>query len=138
MSAGTNKVFRASLAVAALILAAGGLVHGLNYTKASGVVGHSDLNPFFASAFNALWLCDSATSIVMALVFGALAVQPGWATRPLVVILALVPISSAAMIYATMGAFAAGHVMLVGGVAALVGAAYKGSVTTKELRPSSI
>jgi hypothetical protein len=138
MSAINNTVSRLSLAVSALVLAAGGIVHGLHFTNASNVVAHSDLKPFFATAFNALWLADSATSIVMAIVFAALAARPGWATRPLVVILALVPIVSAVVIYATMGAFFAGHVMLAAGAAALVGAAYKGSVTTKELRPSSI
>ncbi len=138
MSTMNNTVFRVSLAVAALLLAGGGLVHGLSYTKASTVVAHSDLNPFFGSAFNALWLAYSATSLVMALAFGALAAQPGWATRPLVLILALGPIALAGVTYATMGAFVAGHVMLAAGVAALVGAAYKGRVTTKELRPSSI
>jgi hypothetical protein len=138
MSAMSNTVSRLSLAVSALILAAGGIVHGLHFTNASNVVAHSDLKPFFATAFNALWLADSATSIVMAIVFAALAAQPGWATRPLVAILALVPIASAIVIYATMGAFFAGHEMLAAGAAALVGVAYKGSVTTKELRPSSI
>jgi len=138
MSAINNTVSRVSLAGSALILAGGGIVHGLAYTKASNVVAHSDLEPLFATAFNALWLADSATSIVMAMVFAALAAQPSWATRPLVAILALVPLASAVVIYATMGAFFAGHIMLAAGAAALVGAAYKGSVTTKELRPSSI
>ena len=138
MSATNNTVSRASLAVSALILAAGGIVHGLAFTKADNVVAHSDLKPFYATAFNALWLADSVTSIVMAISFAALAAQPGWATRPLVAVLALVPIASAIVIYANMGAFFAGHLMLAAGAAALVGAAYKGSVTTKELRPSSI
>jgi hypothetical protein len=138
MSAINNAVSRVSLAVSALVLAAGGIVHGLAFTKASNVVAHSDLKTLFATAFNALWLADSATSIVMAMVFAALAARPAWATRPLVAILALVPLASAVVIYATMGAFFAGHVMLAAGAAALVGAAYKESVTTKELRPSSI
>jgi hypothetical protein len=138
MSAINNTASRLSLAVSALVLAAGGIVHGLAFTNASKVVAHSNLKPFFAAAFNGLWLADSATSIVMAGVFAVLAAQPGWATRPLVAILALVPLASAIVIYATMGAFFAGHIMLAAGAAALAGAAYKGSVTTKELRPSSI
>jgi hypothetical protein len=134
----SNTVSRISLAVSALILAAGGVVHGLSYTKASDLVAQSNLKPLLAAIFNALWLTDSATAFVMALVFATLAAQPGWATRPFVAILALVPLASAAVIYATIGAFIGGHVMLAAGVAALVGAAYKGSVTTNELRPSSI
>jgi hypothetical protein len=138
MSAVNNTVSRLSLAVSALIMAAGGIAHGLAFMNASNVVAHSDLKPFFAAAFKGLWLADSATSIVMAVVFAALAAQPGLATRPLIAILALVPLASAIVIYATMGAFFAGHIMLAAGAAALAGAAYKGSVTTKELRPSSI
>ena len=113
-----NTVSRVSLVVSALILAGGGIVHGLAFTKANNVLAHSDLKPFYATAFNALWLADSATSIVMAIVFAALAAQPGWATRPLVAILALVPLASAIVIYANMGAFFAGHLMLAAGATA--------------------
>ena len=67
MSAATSIVSRLSLALSALILAGGGVVHGLAFPKASNVVAHSDLKPLFAAVFNGLWLSDSATSIALAL-----------------------------------------------------------------------
>ncbi len=121
MNASTNRLSRLSLAFSALLLVAGGVVHALSFPKASGVAAHG-LNMFYASAFNGLWLSDSATSIALALAFASLAARPQWAAAPLVAILALAPIGSAIAIYWTMGLFFAGHLMLAAGVAALLGA----------------
>jgi hypothetical protein len=48
---------------------------------------------------------------------------PGMASRSLVVLLALAPLAFATAIFATMGNFFAGHLMLLAGTAALVGGA---------------
>jgi uncharacterized membrane protein YdbT with pleckstrin-like domain len=114
---------RVLLALSALCLAAGGVVHSMAYPKAAVVVDHSTLAAFFAAAFKGLWLCDSANSLWLAIVLGAIAAWPRVAARALVVILGLGPVANALAIYATMGNFFAGYLMLLSGVLALLGGA---------------
>jgi hypothetical protein len=114
---------RVLLMLSALLLASGGVVHGMAYPKAAAAVDHSTLAAFLAGAFKGLWLCDSASSLWLALVLGTIAAWPRVATRSLVVILALGPVTSAAAIYGTMGNFFAGHLMLLAGALALLGGA---------------
>lgn len=111
------------LAFSSLCLAAGGAVHALAFPKAATVAEHSTLPPFFSAAFQGLWLCDSITSVALALAFGSIAAFPGMASRSLVVLLALAPLAFASAIFATMGNFFAGHLMLLAGTAALIGGA---------------
>jgi hypothetical protein len=114
---------RLLLAFSSLCLAAGGAVHALAFQKAATVAAHSTLPPFFSAAFQGLWLCDSITSVALALAFGSIAALPGMASRSLVVLLALAPLAFATAIFATMGNFFAGHLMLLAGTAALIGGA---------------
>ena len=114
---------RPFMALAALCLATGGAVHALAYPKAAAIAENSALPRFFSAAFEGLWLSDAASSISFALAFGAIAVWPRLASRALVVLLALAPLASAATIYATMGSFFAGHLMLLAGSAVLIGGA---------------
>jgi hypothetical protein len=112
---------RLLLAFSSLCLVAGGAVHALAFPKAATVAEHSTLPPFFSAAFKGLWLCDSITSIALALAFGSIATFPGMASRSLVVLLALTPLAFATAIFATMGSFFAGYLMLLAGTAALIG-----------------
>jgi hypothetical protein len=114
---------RVPLTLSALLLAAGGVVHGMAYPKAAVAVDHSTLAAFLAGAFKGLWLCDSANSLWLAVVLGTIAAWPRVAARALVVILGLGPVASAVVIYATLGNFFAGHLMLLSGALALVGGA---------------
>jgi hypothetical protein len=114
---------RILLAFAALCLAAGGATHAVAFPKAAMVIDGSNLSAFFASAFKGLWLSDSASLFASALAFGFIAARPGSAARPLILLLALAPLASAAMIYATMGNFFAGHLLLLASAAALLGGA---------------
>ena len=106
---------RLLLAFSSLCLAAGGAVHALAFPKAATVSEHSTLPQFFSAAFNGLWLCDSITSVALALAFGSIAAFPGIASRWLVMLLALAPLACATAIFATMGNFFAGYLMLVAG-----------------------
>jgi hypothetical protein len=114
---------RLLLAFSSLCLVAGGAVHALAFPKAATVAEHSTLPPFFSAAFEGLWLCDSITSVALALAFGSIAMFPGMASRSLVVLLALAPLGFATAIFATMGNFFAGQLMLLAGTAALIGGA---------------
>jgi hypothetical protein len=119
---------RILLALTSLCLAAGGAVHALAFSKAATVAEHSNLPLFFSAAFKGLWLSDSATSIALALASGSIAAYPRLVSRPIVMLFALGPLSSAIAIFTTMGSFFAGYVMLFAGVAALVGGALHGDV----------
>lgn len=117
------------LAFSALCLAAGAAVHTLAFPKAAAVADHSTLPPLFAAAFKGLWLFDSINSAAFALAFGAIAVFPAMASRGLVMLLACAPLAVAVGVFATMGNFPPGYVMLVAGGAALIGGALMGGQT---------
>ena len=112
-------------ALSALCMAAGSFVHALAFPKAAGVVSRSNLPYFFAAAFKGLWLSDSASLFTLALVFSFIAMRPHSATRPLAVLLGLVPLASALSIYSTIGNFFAGHVLLLASGAALLAGALR-------------
>jgi hypothetical protein len=114
---------RLFLALGSLCLAAGGAIHALAFPKAATVAEHSTLPAFFSAAFKGLWLSDSVSSVALALAFGSIAANPRMASRSLIVLLALAPLAYATAIFATMGNFFAGHLMLLAGIAALIGGA---------------
>ena len=120
---------RILLAFSSLCLAAGGAVHALAFPKAATVAEHSTLPVFFSAAFKGLWLSDSVSSVAFALAFGSIAAFPHMASRSLVVLLALAPLACAAAIFATMGNFFAGHLMLLAATAALFGGALHSNST---------
>lgn len=121
MSAAVRRVPSLLLAFSALCLASGALVHALAYEKAAAIAEHSTLPSFFAAAFKGLWLSDSVASATLALAFGLIATFPGTAARSVVVLLALAPLAIAVALFATMGNFFAGYLMLISGGAALIG-----------------
>jgi hypothetical protein len=92
------------------------------FSNASKIADLSTLPPFFASAFKGLWLTDSVSSITLGLIFALVAARPQWTAGPVRLFLALLPIALAVVIFATMGNFFAGYMMLVAGAAALGGA----------------
>lgn len=118
---------RLLLAFAALCLAAGSAAHAVAFPKAAPVIDGSNLPAFFAGAFKGLWLSDSASLFALALAFAFIATQPSSAARPLILLLALAPLASAALIYTTMGSFYAGHLLLLASAAALLGGALHGA-----------
>ena len=123
MSAAVRFAPRLLLAFSSLCLAAGGAVHALAFPKAATMAEHSTLPAFLSAAFKGLWLSNSAASVALALAFGSIAAFPGIASRSLVVLLALAPLAFATAIFATMGNFFAGHLMLLAGTLALIGGA---------------
>ncbi|MBI3678522.1 MAG: hypothetical protein HY243_18085 [Proteobacteria bacterium] len=112
---------RILFAFSALCLAPGAVVHAAAYPKAAVVIDGSNLPARFAAIFKGLWLGDCATVFGVALAFALIAIWPRLASKPLIVLLALLPVASAAAIYATVGNFLPGHLLLVAGGAALLG-----------------
>ncbi len=117
-----SLISRLLLTASAALLASGGVAHGLAYAKASTIAEHSTLPRFFTAAFKGLWLSDALSSMVLALILGAIALRPAVATRPLIMLIAASPIAGAVAIFWTMGNFYAGHLLLLSGTAALLGA----------------
>ena len=111
---------RLLLAVPALLLAFGGVTHARAFGKAAGAVAASNLDPFFGRALKALWLMDSAGMFVLAAVCVALAIRPAAAPSLVLVLLALIPLSTAALLYMFIGNFPPAHMLTIAAVSMAV------------------
>ena len=116
---------RILLSISAIVFAFGAYIHTSAFGRMSDAVAKSDLLPFFGNGFRTLWLMDSTVQIALALVFAIVAIRPSAATRPTVILIALVPLSTAGFIYYFIGNFVGGHIFLAGGLAAILGALLK-------------
>ena len=105
---------RTLLAVAAIIFAFGGVLHAVAYfSKASLVIESAGVKTFFGHELKVLWLADSTTLIGLALIFGVLALRPNSVSRPVLLLLALVPGATTALLYWFLGPFYAAHMLLL-------------------------
>ena len=116
---------RTLLSISALVFAFGAYIHTSAFGRMSEAVAKSDLLPFFGNGFRTLWLMDSAAQIALALVFAVVAIKPNAATRLIVILIALVPLSTAGFIYYFIGNFIGGHIFLTGSLAAILGGLLK-------------
>src|SRR5574341_1518185 len=67
---------RVLLALSAVILMLGGLMHARAFGKTRVAVAASNLETFYAGSLKALWLIDSATLFTLAIVFALAAFRP--------------------------------------------------------------
>lgn len=100
------------LALSSLLSAVGGMIHAAAFRKALAAIDASDLPHFYGASSKGLWLADSATLVILAAIFGLIAARPSMATRPLVVLIAAIPAATAILLYAFLGNFFAGHLLL--------------------------
>src|SRR5271167_1568423 len=114
-----RAISRGLMLFSAFCLLAGGIAHSMACAKAASIAAQAHLRVPYAAMFEGLWINASTTSFAMAIVFTFVAAFPSVAARPLVILLALLPFASAGAIYATMGNFLPGHVLLAAGIAAL-------------------
>jgi len=120
------KVFsRILLAISALVLAFGAYIHTSAFGRVSAAVAKSDLPAFFGKGFRTLWLLDSTVQIVLAIIFGFLAIRPLAASKPIVLLLGLIPATITALIYYFIGNFVGGHIFLTVAVTAILGGLFK-------------
>jgi hypothetical protein len=120
------KLFpRLLLVFAALILAGGALLHASAFNKVTAALAASNLVPFAAGSLKGLWLADSATCLLLAIIFATVAVRPAAAGRFVIFLLALIPAATAVFIYTFLGSFIGGHVLLTASVAAGAAALFK-------------
>lgn len=106
---------RALLTGASFIFGTGGVLHAKAFfSKASSVIDSSGVKVFFGDELKVLWLADSTTLISLALICGYLAFRPRAATTTMLILLALVPASTTALLYGFLGSFYAAHLLLLG------------------------
>jgi hypothetical protein len=118
-------VKRFLLAFAALTLAVGAVMHASAFKKITEAIADSNLAAFAANSLKVLWLQDSAISLILAIIFGLVAIRPAAAARSTIALLALIPAATAILIYTFIGSFIGGHIMLLAAVAAFVGGLVK-------------
>jgi hypothetical protein len=99
----SQNASRGLYALAAIGHAFGGYGHTSAYDKAVAAVAQSDLPEFYREGLKVLWLTDSATIFLVSASFALLAIWPRAAARPVVVLIALSPISTAALLYHFVG-----------------------------------
>lgn len=116
------RTARFLLALASLLFLAGAVLHAVTIKRTLSAIDRaSNLTPFLAKSFKMLWIADSTTMFILALVFGLIAVQPSAASRPVVVLLGVVYATMAVLVYLFLGDFFAGHILLAGATAVLIG-----------------
>lgn len=117
------------LGLSSIISALGGAMHAAAFRKAVTAIEGSNLARFYGGSSKGLWLADSTTLFILAVIFGLIAARPSAATGPLIMLVALIPAGTAIMIYTFLGGFIAGHILLVIAVLAFVaGTQFPGSV----------
>jgi len=117
-----KAISRILFAISALLLGFGAFVHTSAFGKVTSAVAKSDLPEFFGKGLKVLWLQDSALQIIFAIVFAVLAIKPTAAPRWIVIMLALLLLSTVALVYSIIGNFIAGHLFLTAALAAVFGA----------------
>jgi hypothetical protein len=118
-------ISRILFAFSALLLAIGAYIHTSAFSRVSAAIAKSALPDFFGKGFKVLWLQDSALQLIFAIVFAVLAIQPTAAPRWIVIMLAMLLLSTVTLVYCFIGNFIAGHLILIAAVAAILGALLK-------------
>jgi len=118
----TRLLPRALLALSAVILLAGAVLHTRAFPQTASAASASDLAPFYAGSLQALWLIDSAVLLAVAAILGLVAVRPRAASRPVLVLLSIIPGATAFFLYRFLGNFVPAHLLLAAALAALIGA----------------
>ena len=109
------------LAIAAALLLLNAIMHTSIFAQARAAVAASNLATFFGQSLRALWLIESVTLLMLAVVFGLLAARPEMASGAVVVLLALVPAGTAGMLYRFIGGgFVPAHLILLATALAFV------------------
>lgn len=98
---------------AAVLSGFGGVMHAAAFRKAVTAFAGSNLPHFYAGSSKGLWLADSATLLILAVIFGVVAVRPSAASRSIVMLVTLIPAATAVLLYTFLGGFYAGHLLLV-------------------------
>jgi uncharacterized membrane protein len=112
MSKMNKRASRTLLVIAAILSTAGAAFHLAAFFKALRIVAVSGMPPFYSNSFKALWLADSATMAILALICLAMTVRMEAANRLILALVALFPLLTAMLLYAFLGNFPAAHILM--------------------------
>jgi hypothetical protein len=121
-----TRLPRFLLGASGAMLALGGLMHARAFDRAAATVASSNLPAFYANSLKALWLIDSATLFLLALLLGLIAARPAVAAGTVLVLLALIPATTAALLYTFMGMFLPAHILLAAAILTAVAGVVRG------------
>ncbi len=102
---------RILLAVSSALLLLGSLAHARAFKKAVAAVSASNLPHFYGQALQGLWLIDSATLLILAIIFGIATARPRSISWLVMILLALIPAATAAFLYYFIGMFIPAHAL---------------------------
>jgi hypothetical protein len=111
---------RLLLGLAALLLFFGCVVHAMAFSKVVAAVAASNLPAFFGNSLKLFWLADSLSMFILALVFSLCVWRPASASKPVIVLLALIPGSTGVLLYVFLGTFIATPLTLAIAILALL------------------
>jgi hypothetical protein len=121
-----TKVSRWLLFGGAIVLFVVTLYHAAGYISASIAVNNSGLSPDLKQAFRALWLGMSLQALITALVVLIAAFRPWSVSRPVLLICALLPGLSAALLFSFRGNLVGASLLALGALLVIAGAALRG------------
>jgi hypothetical protein len=117
-----KQTSRICYATAAAILLLGAFLHARAFVSTtSALIDKSSLPPAVNAALKALWLCDSSTLTVVAVALAWLAARGQAASRPIAILLALIPAATAALVYSFLGNFFPAHLLVLAVALSLIG-----------------
>jgi hypothetical protein len=116
------RIQRLLLLIATALLIAGAAVHAAAFRKLVPVVNASGLPPFHANSYKALWLADSTTLFLLGIILAAISMQRQIAAFWLLLLVACIPLATAMLLYAFLGTFFAGHLLVVISALTVLGA----------------
>lgn len=109
----TKPLPRFLLAASAALLLFGGVAHSLAFKKAVAAVAGSNLPAFYGNALQGLWLIDAATLVTLGMVFGLISAGRFMTSGAVLCLLAMMPATTAALLYYFIGAFMPAHLLLL-------------------------
>jgi len=118
-------VIRTVFATCSALLLFGAIAHARAFPGAAAALSDARMPERYAADFRVLWLADSATLLIVAIVLAMLAVRPAAASRSVTIAVAAVPAATAALLYTFVGNFYAGHLLLGTAAAAAFAAAFR-------------
>jgi hypothetical protein len=106
----SRRLAGAFLVASSALLVLSAVMHTRAFGKAA--VAASSLAEFYGNALKALWLIDSATMLVLAVLFTVAAVKPAAVSGLGLIMLAVIPAATAALLYTFIGSFLPAHILL--------------------------
>ena len=106
----TRRLAGAFLVASAVLLALSAVMHTRAFGKAA--VASSSIAGFYGNSLKALWLIDSATMLVLAVLLTVAAAKPAAISGLGLILLAVIPAATAALLYTFIGSFLPAHILL--------------------------